>query len=206
MIDLVSRTEMLFDSSHVLYKDLNERDSAWQTISQEIGKSVVDCKTRWRSLRDLYHRKKKEQKMGKRARSAWEYMEQMRFLDSFTTQKRNVENSVHEEIEEDSPIDIKQEFDPDIPTTSTYAYVEEAPPQKRFKQDEHHVSYDNSGVLELLRELVNMARMRDDPTVTFFDSMARTVVKFPPQKIAEVKLKICQIVTEAECSVIADQL
>lgn len=32
--------------------------------------------------------------------------------------------------------------------------------------------------------------------------MAKTVVSFPPAQAAEVKLKVCQIVTEMECKVL----
>ncbi|XP_066142147.1 uncharacterized protein [Euwallacea fornicatus] len=208
LIELVSQNAVLFDSTHKLYKDLNTRDNVWLAISSVIGKSVLDCKTRWRSLRDLYHRKKKEQKSGKRLRSPWEYMDAMRFLETFTNEKRSSQDNIHHEAEpdQDSKIEIKHEFDADLPSTSSYqeSYIEESPiHSKRLKMDDHYL-YENSSILEILREISSLAKMREDPTMGFFECMAKTVIKFPPAKIAEVRLKVCQIVTEMECKILED--
>ncbi|XP_066251015.1 uncharacterized protein [Euwallacea similis] len=207
LIELVSQNAVLFDSTHKLYKDLNTRDNVWLAISSVIGKSVLDCKTRWRSLRDLYHRKKKEQKSGKRLRSPWEYMEAMRFLETFTNEKRSAQDNIHQEAEtdQDSKIEIKHEFDADLPSTSSYqeSYIEEPIQSKRLRMDDHYL-YENSAILEILREISSLAKMREDPTMGFFECMAKTVIKFPPAKIAEVRLKVCQIVTEMECKILED--
>ncbi|XP_030762546.1 uncharacterized protein LOC115887295 [Sitophilus oryzae] len=71
----------------ILESKIEEPKTPERNISSCLS-DVQECKTRWRSLRDLYHRKKKDQKMGKKIRSPWEYMEHMAFLEDFTTEKK----------------------------------------------------------------------------------------------------------------------
>ncbi|ENN81998.1 uncharacterized protein LOC109546199 [Dendroctonus ponderosae] len=205
LIELVAENEVLYDHKHKYYKDLSMRDDVWLAISSIVGKSVLDCKTRWRSLRDLYHRKKKEQKMGKKLRAPWEYMESMKFLEKFTTEKKVAQEDTSDAQDEDTKIDIKLEFDPSTPTTSTNqngASSDECIPAKKPRIEEIYQSYDNSAILHILQEIRDLSKKKDDPITTFFDSMAKTVVSFPPAQAAEVKLKVCQIVTEMECKIL----
>ncbi|CAG9772583.1 unnamed protein product [Ceutorhynchus assimilis] len=212
LIELVSANEVLYDTGHKYYKDLNVRDDVWLAISSIVGRTVTDCKTRWRSLRDLYHRKKKDQRMGKKIRSPWEYMDSISFLEKFTTEKRALQDDPLEDQQDDeNKIDIKLEFDADLPSTSTSengtTSIEEPTPskkQKLIKEEGHSFLHDNSAILHLLREIRDLAKTRENPIMTFFDSMAKTVVKFPPAQAAEVKLKVCQIVTEMECRILEE--
>lgn len=214
LIELVSKNAVLYDTYHKYYKDLNIRDDVWLAISSIVGKTVQDCKTRWRSLRDLYHRKKKDQKMGKKVRSPWEYMEAMSFLEEFTTEKKSFQGDISDEHDEDTKIEIKQEFDSEIASSSTRttsshhngADPEEPMPPKKPKLDVecHHSSYDNTAILHLLREIRDLTKAKESPISSFFDSMAKTVMQFPPAQAAEVKLKVCQIVTEMECRILEE--
>ncbi|XP_050293020.1 transcription factor Adf-1-like [Anthonomus grandis grandis] len=214
LIELVSGNEVIYDSNHKFYKDFNVRDDVWLAISSIVGKTVKDCKVRWRSLRDLYHRKKKDQKMGKRMRISWEYMDSMSFLEKFTNEKPKTKHKPEDvsedqdEEEEDPKIDVKIEFDSETPTTSqtqngNLSDEASAPKKPRLEENNYQKYCDSSSaVLHLLREIRDMTKSRDDPVTAFFDSMAKTVVRFPPAEAAEVKLKVCQIVTEMECKII----
>ncbi|KAL1506084.1 hypothetical protein ABEB36_005514 [Hypothenemus hampei] len=211
LIELVSENEVLYNTNHKCYKDLTVRDDVWLAISSIVGKTVPDCKTRWRSLRDLYHRKKKEQKSGKKLRSSWEYMEAMKFLEKFTSERKPLQNDTLEEPEpEDIKMEIKLELqDNDFPTPSTSSHngntiIEESPSPKRSRFEDTHILYENSTVLHLLTEIRDLAKTKENPTMAFFDSMAKTVIRFPPAQAAEVKLKVCQLVTEMECKILEE--
>lgn len=123
---------------------------------------------------------------------------------------RPLQDDLSEDQDDDAKIDIKHEFDPDTPTTSTNQNgggIEEIHPQPKKLKSEEYSYYshcDNSAVLHLLREIRDLAKSRDNPIITFFDSMAKTVTKFPPAQAAEVKLKVCQIVTEMECKILEE--
>ena len=106
---------------------------------------------------------------------------------------------------EDTKIDIKQEFDADVATSSTQQTItEDTSPTKRCRNDEYNFAYDASTILHLLREIRDLTKSREHPITTFFESMAKTVMQFPPARAAETKLKVCQIVTEMECRILEE--
>ncbi|KAJ8946494.1 hypothetical protein NQ318_001769 [Aromia moschata] len=184
---------------------------------------VIECKTRWRSLRDLYHRKKKDRKKGKRARCQWEYMESLSFLDDFTTERKldaNPDDSSEEKDEDNSasksteqfpqgnymnliavPFNLNESQITNLKRSATEDAISETGGKKVKSEPveaEDEVREENETV-QLLREIRDATRAKRHPIRTFFDSMANTVMSFPPALAAEAKLKVCQIVTELEC-------
>lgn len=134
----------------------------------------------------------------------------MAFLEDFTTEKKSPPEDASDD--EDFKIDIKQEFDHTAASTAVQSNssnsastLEDPNPPKRTKLEDHHCSsYDNTTVLHLLQEIREMINSRSNPISIFFDSMAKTVMQFPPAQAAEVKLKVCQIVTEMECKLLEE--
>ncbi|XP_076258827.1 uncharacterized protein LOC143195493 isoform X2 [Rhynchophorus ferrugineus] len=188
LIELVSQNEVLYDTNHKNYKDLNVRDDVWLAISTMVGKSVQDCKTRWRSLRDLYHRKKKDLKMGKKIRTAWEYMDNMDFMEGFTTERRQILDEDEEVSDEEGnfKIEIKEEFDNSMPACSFSRQEEMVSPPKRQRADDSHCNNcDNTASLDLLKEVRELTNLRNNPIRSFFDCMAMTVMRFPAAQAAE---------------------
>ncbi|XP_060526170.1 uncharacterized protein LOC132701896 [Cylas formicarius] len=206
LIELVSKNEVLYNTNHKFYKDIAVRDDVWLAISSIVGKTVQDCKTRWRSLRDLYHRKKKDEKKGKRPRISWEYMEAMSFLESFLSEKERkaLREEDPDDIDEDKPLAAlasksTQEVDPPRPQKEDNNHSNPSKKIKVEKPDAYHQFHETSLTLQLLREIRDATRHKQDPVMTFFESMAKTVMTFPAALAAEAKLKVCQIVTEIEC-------
>ncbi|XP_050308851.1 uncharacterized protein LOC126745164 [Anthonomus grandis grandis] len=72
--------------------------SIWREIAGIIKRSAQDCKTRWRTLRDLYNRKQKliTKKLTSTAasskRSTWEYLSRMLFLRKVPHEKASFTN------------------------------------------------------------------------------------------------------------------
>lgn len=57
----------------------------------------------------------------------------------------------------------------------------------------------------ILQEMVEVTPRREDsPTHNFFSSMADIVCKFPPEKIAEARMRVCTLVSEMEVQVLKD--
>ncbi|KAJ8968726.1 hypothetical protein NQ314_002149 [Rhamnusium bicolor] len=218
LIELVSKNEVLYNTGHKLYKDLAVRDDVWLAISTVVGRNVNECKTRWRSLRDLYHRKRKDEKKGKKTRCQWEYMEMLSFLDNFTTERKletnqeesseeKEENHTNKSIEHFAPnymnlialpfnINDSQMSNFKRPGSEDGATIG----NKRLKSDfnEEEIKEEAESI-QLLREIRDATQAKQHPIKMFFDSMANTVMSFPPALAAEAKLKVCQIVTELEC-------
>lgn len=70
-----------------------------------------------------------------------------------------------------------------------------------------HIEESNkaeSDVIHLLRDIRDATQTKHNPIKLFFDSMASTVMGFPPALAAEAKLKVCQIVAELECRMLSD--
>ncbi|KAJ8921404.1 hypothetical protein NQ315_003020 [Exocentrus adspersus] len=179
---------------------------------------INDCKTRWRSLRDLYHRKRKDVKKGKRSRSHWEYMDMLGFLDNFSIDKKfdtKKEEDTTDPKEEDSnetktgdqfpsnnymniialPFGMSDQHSFKLPnpedTKIESKKIKTEPTEEATKID--------GDIVHLLRDIRDATQVKQHPIKLFFDSMASTVMGFPPSLAAEAKLKVCQIVSELEC-------
>ncbi|VVD05431.1 unnamed protein product [Leptidea sinapis] len=168
--------------------------------------SATDCKKRWKSLRDQYNKKKKADPLC----SNWEYMNLLSFI-SDPVEKRDTpctndgqqseEQSTDEEQSDDQFDELTVEKIPqnDPPNSA------ESSTQKRRATTRNPLEpiakilakrdAQRSILFEKMLSKVNEIKT---PTQKFFESMADVVDKFPPNLQAEVRLKVCQVVTEIE--------
>lgn len=58
---------------------------------------------------------------------------------------------------------------------------------------------------DLLKPITGVKCAEESPTHKFFDSMADIVSTFPEHKIAEMRMKVCNLVSEMELSIIAEK-
>ncbi|KAJ8981031.1 hypothetical protein NQ317_007853 [Molorchus minor] len=178
---------------------------------------VIECKTRWRSIRDLYHRKRKDEKKGKHSRSQWEYMETLSFLEDFTTEKKSDANADIPSDEEESSSRSNEHFPQNYMNLIAlpFSIGSEINNYKRPSDEEPLVGAKKikcepteadpkteHETVRLLRDIRDATQVIRHPIQMFFDSMANTVMGFPPALAAEAKLKVCQIVTELECRIL----
>ncbi|KAL1516110.1 hypothetical protein ABEB36_000033 [Hypothenemus hampei] len=224
LIELVKSHAPLFDVSHKNYKNNIIKHKCWEEISTIVEISVPECKKRWKSLRDQYNKKKKECGTGsaRTASLSWEYGKIMSFLSDSVSDQRcaytGYEN--HSQIEtqntennnegETQPLTINDK--PDGTVQDVIQEVEQQKENKRFSQNiqtpkprkkKNDLTINLLNKREAQRSLVYEKILRSNPPVIsgirkFFDSMADIVEKFPPYEQANIRLKVCQLVTESE--------
>ncbi|XP_076028763.1 uncharacterized protein LOC143017775 [Oratosquilla oratoria] len=86
LVEEVSKQPSLWQLSHPTYKDQRVRDTVWAEVADKVGRTVHDCKKRWRNIKDTYDRKKIKiivsapppMKKGKK----WALEEKLSFLQS----------------------------------------------------------------------------------------------------------------------------
>uniref|UniRef100_A0A6P7FF07 Transcription factor Adf-1-like n=1 Tax=Diabrotica virgifera virgifera TaxID=50390 RepID=A0A6P7FF07_DIAVI len=224
LIELIKSNRTIYDTSDVNYKSNIEKHKCWEKISEIIDMPIPECKKRWRSLRDQYHKKRKELGTGPTGvDTSWEYGTLLSFLSDSEQEKResrtnqstiqqtlssptqhfledDTQNTGQEEIEED---DIHESMQGNIQREM------QKNTQKRAETPNPKRSRHNS-TLELLnkrqderslvykRILENHGSSQPSAIRKFLDSMADIVETFPPRDQADIRLKVCQLVTERE--------
>ncbi|XP_050679112.1 transcription factor Adf-1-like isoform X6 [Leptidea sinapis] len=205
----IKRPNILKKQRKILIEEC-QRDSQKESTKHLLDNSsespVSDCKKRWKSLRDQYNKKKKADPLC----SNWEYMNLLSFI-SDPVEKRDTpctndgqqseEQSTDEEQSDDQFDELTVEKIPqnDPPNSA------ESSTQKRRATTRNPLEpiakilakrdAQRSILFEKMLSKVNEIKT---PTQKFFESMADVVDKFPPNLQAEVRLKVCQVVTEIE--------
>uniref|UniRef100_A0A671RTL2 MADF domain-containing protein n=1 Tax=Sinocyclocheilus anshuiensis TaxID=1608454 RepID=A0A671RTL2_9TELE len=87
----VSENPILYDTSLESYSDLNRKNEAWKRVSEIVG-LVDECRKKWRDLRDVYVRERREEKKRKTGAAAtqkhpWRYYHIMSFLLPFVSSR-----------------------------------------------------------------------------------------------------------------------
>lgn len=86
LIELVKTFPSIYNVSSSEYKDRFLRHKNWQTISENLSKSVEQCKKKWKNIKDQYDRTKKKMPTGSGAsENQSKRSELMSFLDSYST-------------------------------------------------------------------------------------------------------------------------
>ncbi|XP_018802726.1 PREDICTED: transcription factor Adf-1-like isoform X2 [Bactrocera latifrons] len=108
LISEVRNRPFLYDLSHPDYKSLKKKDYAWRHIAVCLKLSEMQCKKRWKSLRDSYKRCKRMKTDGssESTRKKWRYLEAMTFLDNVKDHKR-----IRSSSEEMDPISVDEALD-----------------------------------------------------------------------------------------------
>lgn len=83
LIDLVRMHPALYQSSHISYKENAVKESVWDEIALSLDRTVSECKTRWRTIRDSYRKTQKRLQMGCRTKSKYN-TENLKFLERVT--------------------------------------------------------------------------------------------------------------------------
>ncbi|XP_026061144.1 uncharacterized protein LOC113119803 [Carassius auratus] len=100
LVSLVSEHKELYDKRDSDYKNLDKRELLWSGIAQQMGLDVEEVKHKWKSLRDTYTRKKREDdcRSGQAAKNkkTWKFMKVMEFLAT-STEFRSVHSNISPE-------------------------------------------------------------------------------------------------------------
>ncbi|XP_077529219.1 uncharacterized protein LOC144141551 isoform X1 [Haemaphysalis longicornis] len=80
LVRQVQKHKNLWDHRSTLQKESEKRDAAWMDVAAELIATVEKCRTRWRTLRDSYVKRKRHP--SSRTRGRWDLLEhKLRFLD-----------------------------------------------------------------------------------------------------------------------------
>ncbi|XP_022182960.1 uncharacterized protein LOC111042606 [Myzus persicae] len=170
LIECVKSYPALYDKTQEEYKCKIVRDLIWQKIGKTVKRS--DCKTRWRTIRDLYNRKIKENMkktgspIGKS--KSWEYMEQMSFL-------KRIPN-------DEKPSDQIRNQKSVISTDEIIEIIEK----------------ESEETMDLIKKNIDPNKNKMHPIELFFDNMAKMVIEFPHDLAVIAKYEVCKIVTNLE--------
>ncbi|XP_064082574.1 uncharacterized protein LOC135198679 [Macrobrachium nipponense] len=82
LIQNVEQYQAIYNTLSPDYREQSAKDDAWKQVSGRVGRSVEDCKWRWKNIRDTYGKRKKMSKTDRRAKKKWHLETMMRFLDS----------------------------------------------------------------------------------------------------------------------------
>ncbi|KAI4456738.1 alcohol dehydrogenase transcription factor myb/sant-like [Holotrichia oblita] len=175
----------------------------------------VNCKTRWKSLKDVYFKKKKENKQGTGSQaihvSKWEHMDALSFLENVQTSRKHITNCSIEIIETEdlgesptcspSQPDIVEEVVQDTPTEDSVRR-NTATNKKRKISNENIVEILNKRAEERTKLLKTIGeasvKPRNHPIKTFFESMAETVMTFPTFLAVQAKQEVLRVISELE--------
>ncbi|XP_051981471.1 uncharacterized protein LOC127642997 [Xyrauchen texanus] len=105
LIQIVYTYPVLYNVSCQNYRSSEKRAKAWRDVAASVGLSVVECKRRWRSIRDRYIRERRLCKLkkeeGGRRLHHWPHRETLSFLDAhIRKRKRHSESEALEDLED----------------------------------------------------------------------------------------------------------
>ncbi|KAF9407480.1 hypothetical protein HW555_012509 [Spodoptera exigua] len=193
-IDLIKEVEkrpILYDKSVSGFNKTKLRDDAWKEVQQSLHVSESECKKRWRSLRDSFI--KLQRTHGGRTR--WPYHQAMRFLLPHIETKDNGAISKKEAEDSDAEEEMRQraiQCLPDLSYSQDNKYDDDdeedsEPSPKKARQN----STDD--------EVTSCScDKRTDPDELFLISCAPTLKRLNSKQNALARLKIQQVLLEAE--------
>ncbi|XP_022161884.1 uncharacterized protein LOC111027775 [Myzus persicae] len=114
LIEEVRNNSELYDLSKPSHKDIILKDDIWKNISLKVGRSVDDCKRRWKNIKDTYNRNKRKLGTGSAASSKkkWILADRVSFLNSVDNE-RNSTSNIDTPLDDDVSVDTDDEIDVD---------------------------------------------------------------------------------------------
>ncbi|CAH0720199.1 unnamed protein product, partial [Brenthis ino] len=212
LIESVKMYKSLYDAKNTAknFKNNIAKHKCWEEISAVIGFPVAECKKRWKSLRDQYTKKRKgESTSTERTNSNWEYMSLMSFLsnaikiheanDNEPLQYIGIEFVKEENSDEEEQLDQQSvNEDASVNIKEIAQNIQHATKRNSLQPITRVMARRHAQRSTFYEKRINKVPKIKTPMQKFFESMADIVDKLPPQLQAEVRLKVCQIVTETE--------
>uniref|UniRef100_A0A3Q2QPZ9 Uncharacterized LOC105915307 n=1 Tax=Fundulus heteroclitus TaxID=8078 RepID=A0A3Q2QPZ9_FUNHE len=157
------------------YRCTESRINAWRNISMALGHPSQECKRKWKNLRDRYLKEVrmelKSKKQGEFVQSKWKYRQLMNFIGPFTGSRVGVMDPCGNEDDNEHESGTKS-----------------SPGLRNAWQVK-----DGGGPFS--------TRPRQDEDELFLLSFVPALKRLAPQKRCETKMKIQQIMYEAEFNV-----
>uniref|UniRef100_A0A3Q3WAQ6 BESS domain-containing protein n=1 Tax=Mola mola TaxID=94237 RepID=A0A3Q3WAQ6_MOLML len=165
------------------YRCTDSRAHAWSNISTVLGLPSEDCKRKWKNLRDRYLKEVrmeiKNKKQGELVPSRWKYRQLMNFIAPFTGSRSGVADICGND--DDNP-DNESVSDEALSLPSSQS----TPSPTKWLVKDNGTAFPN--------------RPRDEDEL-FLLSFVPALKRLAPQKRCETKIKIQQIMYEAEFNI-----
>ncbi|CAH2235147.1 transcription factor Adf-1-like [Pararge aegeria] len=192
LIREVERRPILYDKTVSGFNKTRLRDNAWKDVQETLNVSEAECKKRWRSLRDSFI--KLQRTHGGRTR--WPYLSAMRFLlphiETTKTETPAREINIKREASDSEPEEAPKRPAPD------FSLPDLSFPDFRSEEDEEDSQSSKKMRLDALEELDPCHCNRTDPDELFLLSCAPTLKRLNAKQHAVARLKIQQVLYEAE--------
>ncbi|XP_069363661.1 transcription factor Adf-1-like [Maniola hyperantus] len=228
LIELVRNYPSLYKNKDKKHKSLIVKDNCWREIAEKLNKTPEECKNKWRNLRDNYRKNQNKKKTGSASFVSKYDDERLKFINDSFEERESISNLNPGnvlEVDEDNnlPVEICSGPTSSMPSSTPYSPCESISQQP--SQEGHSITQNKTqgtsqvkkkkreSLVEEFRknreERTNMLRQITEkgntPVHTFFRSMADVVSQFPPDKIAQIRAQVCNIVTEMELLVLAQR-
>ncbi|KAI4455602.1 madf domain transcription factor [Holotrichia oblita] len=121
LIELIRQYPPIYNAQLDSYRDENLKDNIWTNIAERINKKDLECRKKWKLIRDSYNRYKRKQKhsTGSAApakNSKWQFYERLRFLEKIPLERQSstsvieqISNTSSEGGHEDPPLEVTDE-------------------------------------------------------------------------------------------------
>uniref|UniRef100_A0A8C9YVT5 Transcription factor Adf-1 n=1 Tax=Sander lucioperca TaxID=283035 RepID=A0A8C9YVT5_SANLU len=177
------------------YRCTESRINAWRSISTVLGLPSEECKRKWKNMRDRYLKEVrmeiKSKKQGEIVQSRWKYRQLMNFIAPFTG-SRSGEADICGSNDDDHDNPDNESGSAEAETTLSEAV--------KTKQSPPSAKLDGNGWLVKDNGTPFPNRPRDEDEL-FLLSFVPALKRLAPQKRCETKIKIQQVMYEAEFNV-----
>ncbi|CAG4963805.1 unnamed protein product [Parnassius apollo] len=172
-----------------------------------MNKTPKECKNKWRNLRDNYRKNQNKKKTGSAASVSKYDDERLKFIND-SVEERGCISSLNEKCSVlSSSLMQMSSFksclqQPSLEGNSVTPQSQGTSQVKNKKRDSLVKKFRKNRE-ERTKMLRQISEQNNTPVHTFFRSMADVVCQFPPDKIAQIRTQVCNIVTEMELSILA---
>ncbi|XP_016339975.1 transcription factor Adf-1-like [Sinocyclocheilus anshuiensis] len=196
LIQSVHAYPVLYNVSLHDYRSAERRVKAWREVAASVGLSVVECKRRWKTIRDRFIRERRlcqlRREEGGRRLHFWPHRESLSFLEAHVRKKKRVAEHPDDSLDECSGGDSKPGLETDKQFESKLQPVTQLPPGPKLPQTPAPtVTSELHGKTEKEKEAF-------DEDELFLLSYVPALKRLTPQKRAAVKMQIQQIMFDAE--------
>uniref|UniRef100_A0A8C7X4A1 Transcription factor Adf-1 n=1 Tax=Oryzias sinensis TaxID=183150 RepID=A0A8C7X4A1_9TELE len=202
LILAVFRYPELYNATLPNYRCTDSRANAWRNISIALGLPPEDCKRKWKNLRDRYLKEvrmeTKNKRQGDFVQSKWRYRQSMNFIAPFTGSRGSGADICGEQDQEN--LDELESPDPEGAMLEPRKLMSDtvSPPSPSGTHTPTKWLVKDDGV-------PFGSRSRDEDEL-FLLSFVPALKRLAPQKRCETKMKIQQIMYEAEFNVALEEL
>ncbi|XP_028141978.1 transcription factor Adf-1-like [Diabrotica virgifera virgifera] len=205
LIECVREERLLYDSSHPLYFDSQQKVRTWQHIGVILKQDPNKCKLRWESLRNQFRKYIRSRRtVTGQSPSAWRHYDDMSFLTRYMKDKtRNtfveIENEGQAALLEEDNMAIGEEHPLESSNETTHSSI--AIPMRKSSNSKrrgyHAVESTSAVLMKYLLEKEKNEKEKDDIDL-FFDAMKATVKKFSAGNKLLAKQKVFAVISELE--------